>query len=217
MFRKTLTALAIFGSMASAHSAALIDEGFENVFGLQAKGWVLTNASTPAGATPGWFQGIAATPGTNFFNAQAGAPTSYAAADYNNAGENGTIRNYLITPQFSTAESLFVSFWARGIAEPDFFDQFAFGFSNGSSAISAFNLGPVVTAQTSGWTQYLVTLGAQGANSVGRFAIEYTGSQANADYFGIDSLVVQVPEPSTWMMLGAGSLALLGLRRRKQI
>ena len=219
MFSKTLIALATIGISASAHAAALIDEGFEDVFGLQAKGWVLTNASTPGGATPGWFQGTPATMGTDFFDAQAGAAKSYAAANFENAGPGGTIRNYLITPQFSTAESVSVSFWARGIAEPDYVDQFAFGFSNGSAAFEGFNLGPVVTARTDGWTQYLVSLGAQGADTFGRFAIAYTGPQANADFLGIDSLVVgipeTVPEPSTWMLLSAGSLALLSLRRRR--
>ena len=61
--------------------------------------------------------------------------------------------------------------------------------------------------------------GAQGADTFGRFAIAYTGPQANADFLGIDSLVVgipeTVPEPSTWMLLSAGSLALLSLRRRR--
>lgn len=215
MFRKTLIALAMTGATASAQSATVINEGFDDVFGLAARDWVLSNASTSGGSTSGWFQGNAATAGTNFFNAQAGAGKSYAAADFNNAGEGGNLQNYLITPQFSTAGNVSVSFWARGIAEPDFFDQFAFGFSNGGFAISDFVLGPAITAQTDGWTQYAIDLGAQGANTFGRFAIEYTGAQVNADYVGIDSLVVQVPEPSTWMMLGAGLLALLGLRRRK--
>lgn len=217
MFRKTLVAFAMIGLAASAQSAVVINEGFDDVFGLAAKGWVLTNASTPGGSTPGWFQGTAATMGTNYFNAQAGAGESFAAANFNNAGDGGSLSNYLITPLFSTAGNVAVSFYARGIADPGYFDQFAFGFSTGGFAVSDFVLGPVVTAPTGAWTQYLINLGAQGANTFGRFAIEYTGPQANADYFGIDSLVVQVPEPSTWMMLGTGLLALLGLRRQKQI
>lgn len=214
MFRKTLVALALIGASASAQSAVVINEGFNNVVTLAAAGWVQTNASTPVGIT-GWGQGSIDT--ANFFAAQAGAANSFISANFNNAAAGGTIKNYLITPLFSTAESVFISFFARGLADPEFSDQFAFGFSSGSTATSAFTLGPIITATTDGWTQYLVNLGAQGAGTVGRFAIEYTGPANNANYFGVDSLVAQVPEPSTWMMLGAGLLALLGVRRRKQI
>ena len=38
MFRKTLVAFAMIGVAASAQSAVVINEGFDNIFGLAAKG-----------------------------------------------------------------------------------------------------------------------------------------------------------------------------------
>lgn len=218
MFNKALLALALIGVAASAQSAVEINEGFDNVPGLADAGWVQTNNS--AGGTTNWYQGTPspATPSSSgIFSAQSGPANSYIAANYKSAATGSAISNYLITPLFSTAEAVFISFWARGVGEADYFDQFAYGFSTGSNLTSAFALGPIMTATPGDWTQYRVNLGNQGINTVGRFAIEYTGQADNADYFGVDSLVVQVPEPSTWIMLGIGLLTLFGVRRRNRV
>ena len=89
---------------------ATITEGFDTVAGTPPcpAGWTCNNASTPIGATS-WFQGG----GGTTFPAQAGAPTSYIGANFENAIGNVTISNWLISPvvQFGTGSQL--RFWSR--------------------------------------------------------------------------------------------------------
>ena len=50
----------------------------------------------------------------------------------------------------------------------------------------------------------------------GRFAFRYTGDAAVSNYVGIDTVsVLSVPEPSAYLMLGAGLFAFTMLRRRQ--
>ncbi|WP_167759683.1 hypothetical protein [Massilia horti] len=51
MYKKAITALALSGIFASAHADILLQQNFDNVGGLTAAGWVMTNASTPGGLT----------------------------------------------------------------------------------------------------------------------------------------------------------------------
>lgn len=210
MMKKALVALAFSGMALSAQAGALLSEGFDDVGGLAAKGWVLNNASTPAGMTPGWYQGD-----QSQFPALTGAAESYAAANYNNAAVGGNLANWLITPEFSTGvNGAIVSFWLRAGAADGFSDQVAFGFSNGSSALSDFALASPVTVGTDGWMRYETRVGASGS---ARFALQYTGAADFANYVGLDSLVVSaVPEPSTMMILFAGAMGLTMSRRRKR-
>jgi hypothetical protein len=209
MMKKALVALAFSGMALSAQAGALLAEGFDDVGGLAAKGWVLNNASTPAGST-GWYQGD-----QSQFPALTGAADSYAAANYNNAAVGGNVANWLITPEFSTGvNGAIVSFWLRAGAADGYSDQVAFGFSNGSSALSDFALASPVTVGTDGWLRYETRVGASGS---ARFALQYTGAADFANYIGVDSLVVSaVPEPSTMMILFAGVMGLTMSRRRKR-
>src|SRR4051794_617112 len=77
--------------------AGVIVEGFEDTSGLVGRGWTMTNNSDPAGAE-GWFQGNPGDPGS--FDAQAGNPEEYIAANFNSTADVGTISNWLITPRF---------------------------------------------------------------------------------------------------------------------
>jgi hypothetical protein len=208
--KKALVALAISGMAMSAQAGALLNEGFEDVPGLASKGWILNNASTPAGLTPSWYQGD-----QTKFRAQSGSPESYAAANYNNAAAGGILNNWLITPEFSTGvNGATVSFWLRAAAADGFSDQVAFGISNGSSSLSAFSMTPVMTVGTDGWMRYAATIGG---NSSYRLALQYTGAADFANYIGIDSLEVNdVPEPSTMLSLFAGAMGLALARRRKR-
>ena len=80
-------------------TAQPIAEGFENVAGLSAQGWVFINASAQPNPAAIWTQG---NPITDLITAQAGPPTSFAVVDYSSTlvdtQTGGTISNWLITP-----------------------------------------------------------------------------------------------------------------------
>lgn len=204
---KPMALAAAFLVAGASAQASIIDEGFESFASLAGAGWVILNESSPLGSTSltGGDPGI--------FAAQAGSAGSYVSGNYNNAAAGGTISSWLITPEFSTATDIVVSFYARADILAPYFDQIAFGFSSGGSSTIDFTLGAPVTL-TGGWTQYSGTLLAQGAGTVGRFAIAYVGNADDANFIGIDTVAV-VPEPSTWLMFGAGLAGLASLNRRR--
>jgi PEP-CTERM motif len=80
-------------------TAQAITEGFENVAGLPAQGWVFINASTQADPLSLWSQG---NPATDGLTAQAGPANSFIIADYTSTmstnSTGATISNWLITP-----------------------------------------------------------------------------------------------------------------------
>jgi hypothetical protein len=209
--RRAAAAVVLFAAATAAHAdVVLVNEGFNNVATLPGSGWILTNASTPLGTTPGWFQGD-----QTIFTSQAGAPEAYIAANYNNAAAGGTLNNWLISPTFSTELRGNVSFWVRADVVPDLLDQLAWGFSGGGSSFADFTLG---TAKTIGsdWTQINVAFDGHGAGATGRFAIVYTGDADLANYVGVDTFTITaVPEPETWAMFALG-LAGLGVVSRKR-
>lgn len=210
MMKKALVALAFSGVAMSAQADVMLQEGFENVFSLPGKGWVLNNASTPAGLTSGWTQGDPAQ-----FSAQQGSSTSFAAANYNNAAAGGMLNNWLITPEFTTTWGNTITFWLHGAVDSSYSDQIAYGVSSGSSALTDFTMISAVTVPQGEWTQYTFTVDAR--EGKGRFAIQYTGAADLANYVGVDSLVVNdIPEPSTMLILAAGVMGLTMSRRRKR-
>jgi len=204
---KTLSC-ALLLACAGAAQANVI-ESFDDVAGLAAKGFILRNASTPAG-TNAFFQG-----NTRVFDAYDGAPNAYLGANYQSAAAGGVIDDWLISPEFSTTSRGTISFYVRAGADPGYLDSFQFGLSTGGTGAADFVLGALTAAPTGDWTRYSLDFAGTGiADSIGRFAIRYTGPADNANYIGIDSLSVQLPEPSAFALLGLG-LAGLGVSRRR--
>lgn len=204
MMKKTLTALALIGAAAVSQAAT---QDFANVAALPAQGWVFTNASTPAGITS-WYQGD-----VSIFAAQSGAPNSYIAANYNNAAAGGMINNTLLTPLFSTTNFGDISFYARAGDDPAYSDSLTYGLVD---ALGNFIAGQTFTVPTDGWHLYSVHFDGSGAETTARFGIRYSGPADNSNYVGVDSLAINLPEPSTNLMLGIGVLGLIAARRRKQ-
>jgi hypothetical protein len=205
-----LMAAAVLAAAPPAQAGVtVLSTGFDNVGALS--GWLFVNQSSPAG-TP-WFQGNG-----GIFPAQAGGENAYAAANFLSAAQgSGAIDNWLITPQLSLPGAATLSFYTRSAGTPGFSDQLEIRYSTGGSSISDFsNLLMTVggaSAYPANWQQYV--LSADPGGSV-RFAFRYTGSAANADYIGLDTLVVNaVPEPGEWLMLAAG-LLLIGWRTRRR-
>lgn len=208
MIKKALVALAITGMMSAAQAGVVINEGFDNFTNLTGKGWILNNASSPVGPLS-WFQGA-----PHIFEAQAGEPESYIAANYASGVDGGSLANWLITPEFSTETGGVVSFWLRSFEEPGYSDEVSFGFGSGGGAFSSFKLMDPITVGIDGWKQYSFDIAR--AAGTARFAIQYTGAASTANWIGVDSFQVEVPEPSSILILAAGVMGLAAARRRKR-
>ena len=219
MRKQLLSALALSAAMASAQAGTLLSEGFDNVGGLAAQGWVFTNKSTSPGSN--WLQGA-----DGVFAPQSGAPTSYATATYNSSGTaGGAIENWLITKTFSLSQSFQLSFYANAMAD-GFIDQLDVLLStNGSaSATSGFthllvSINPAgdVNGAPFGWTRYTATFDGLGGSASGRLAFVYKGDYATADAIALDTLDVStVPEPASYAPIALGLVgAAVAQRRRK--
>jgi hypothetical protein len=233
MIKKILTALVLGTAFTSAQAGVLLQEGFDNVSALGA-GWVMNNVNAQPGIVdPNWHQASAsAIAAEGLFTAHSGAQTSYIAASFENGtfgngSDVGLLNNWLITPMFSTETAVTISLWIRGDQDAGYFDKTVFNFSGGSSAVGDFHaIGSLDPVPTDAWHQFTVTVGAQGAGTMGRFAIQYTGNVADSNYIGIDDLLIQtaadpgpnpsnVPEPATMLVMATGLMGLAAARRRR--
>jgi len=183
-----------------AFAGVVINEGFENVAGLAGSGWLFVSKSAPAGATPGWFQG-----NSSIFSAQSGGQDSYAAANYNNSTPGGSVASYLLTPLFDASQGADISFYLRSAGE-GYTDRIAYGVVGGGA------LKLVSPVPDNGWTQYTAHIDPTKGGT--RFLFEYLGNADTLNYVGLDSVVVNVPEPASIALLCGGLLGLGAVRRR---
>jgi hypothetical protein len=181
----------------------VLSEGFDDIGTLST--WSVANLSTPPGLD--WFQG---NPGV--FPAYAGAPDSYTAVNFLSAqGGAGFIDNWLLTPELTLQGPSSLSFYTRA-ACAGFLDTLEVRFgANGNFDTLLGTIGG--GAYPTDWQNFSANIDFTGT---GRFAFRYIGDAASANYIGLDSvLVTSVPEPSVNLLLAAGVLLLVGLRRRR--
>ncbi|MFX1679035.1 choice-of-anchor J domain-containing protein [Mitsuaria sp. CC2] len=209
MFKKTCLALALVGAAAAAHAGpTLINEGFDDVNTLP--GWTIANLGTPVNPDIlTWYQG-----NVGAFDAHSGLPTAYIASQWGAVGAGGTLSSWLLSPVFSTAENLEVSFWARNEGAAGYIDQLAYGLVDAAGTFASFVPQASVTL-VGEWTRYSFQLSGQGAGSSSRFAIQYFGAGDLATVIGVDDVAINVPEPSTWALAGVSLLGLVAARRRR--
>lgn len=223
MFKNSIAGLALAAGLGAAQATVLLDEGFEDVFGLEAAGWVQTNLSNPPGL--GWGQGFVGP-----FAAQAGSAGSYAVANFESAvfGSGGVIDNWLITPVLNFDAENTVSFWTRTIFNPSIFPdrlELRLSLAGSDPATSNFqtllvSVNPDLTGDgyPNVWTQYSASFSAVPGTS-GRLAFRYTvPSSFTADFIGLDTVqVTAVPEPAAaaLLLLGLAGLAWRAVPRRR--
>ena len=189
-------------------SPADFSEGFDDITILPQ--WYMQNNSNPLGVTD-WFQG-----NDTVFPAQAGAPTAYIGANYNNTAGVGTISNWLLTPEQTLSNGSSISFWTRTATGSIYPDRLQVRLSllgpstyvgTGAEDVGDFttlllDINPTlaVGGYPEEWTQYTVTLSGIPGGSSGRLAFRYYVTDGgpsgnNSNYIGIDTVeYTYVPE-----------------------
>jgi hypothetical protein len=186
----------------------------------------MVNNSSPVGTT-GWFQG-----NTGIFSSQAGAPDSYIGANFNNAALGGNISNWLITPVLSLQYDLQFVFFTRTEVNPVAADRLELRASTNGASVNvgatasslgdftalALTVNPALTlgGYPTAWTQVTANIVGFGVPASGRFAFRYDvpDTSTNADYIGIDSVLVTqtAPEPGTMGLFAFGLGAIVWRR-----
>ena len=177
-------------------------EEFDLVQDAIKKGWVMTNNSSPIGATT-WFQGVTAVFSAPFSTLDG---TSYIAANFNSTAQlGGTISNWLISPPVEVKGGDVIEFWTRNPSNVradrlqvrlnalnDSFDvgSGATAFGNFSITLLDINADYGVN-YPSKWTKYTVTIPGIAAPGKRRFAFRYFVENAGlaglrSNFIGID-------------------------------
>ena len=194
------------GTSCGGQVVVALNEQFNDVNSLT--GWTFLNDSNPPGIS--WFQGNA-----GIFASHRGAPDAYIAANFLSAQNgSGTIDNWLITPELTLRGATKLSFFGRSAEATGFNDMLEVRFGSGGNFGTLLATLGGSTPWADSWQHFSTSLDVTGS---GQFAFRYVGDAAASNYVGLDSLLVTtVPEPSAWLLLAAGTLALLAVRRQRQ-
>ncbi|AKU92701.1 choice-of-anchor J domain-containing protein [Vulgatibacter incomptus] len=194
----------------------LIDEGFDDISQLPARGWSFENLSAPPGIVS-WFQGNNVSNGGPF-DAFDGNANGYIGVNFNSTAGSGTISNWLVSEPVNFGGQAALSFYTRAADGPTRYadrievracPQLPCALPEDSGSVGDYSIllgavNPTLVSNgyPSAWTRFEYT-NAAGIpwSGSGRFAIRYfvtnggpTG--ANSDYIGIDRLVMSAGAPA---------------------
>ncbi len=207
-----LCAVLVLAALPALAQNPSFTEEFEDITTLPGDGWINTNMSSPLGSTS-WFSSkgplessrtVTEFQGnTSVFPAYSSA--GYIADNYNACGD-GTISDWLFTPEVTFIDGDTFSFWTRGTGGtwPDRL-ELRLSIAGGSTDVGAdeFSVGDFTevlievnpTLAVGGypdvWTQYVATITGHPAVESGRFAFRYFvtdggPSGSASDYIGVD-------------------------------
>jgi hypothetical protein len=199
-------------ALGQGEGGVLLSEGFDSVLALPGLGWHIQNNSSPLG-TFSWGQG-SFNPVTNYpFPAQAGAPTSFAAAAGSSTTIMGTASDWLLTPELPLDNGYVFSFWTRTILDFLWSDRLEVRLSTAGASTNVGTLASDVgdfsrllltinpTMAQGGypmvdWAQYSLRLTGIPPGATGRLAFRYyvtesgpSGASTNhGAYIGLDTV-----------------------------
>lgn len=213
-------ATAVLAAGSASASTVVWSEGFDN--GVPA-GWSVFNFSDFASG-PGWFQGTSSP--APLFPAQSGPANGYVAsgafvgAQTPSGDPAGIVDAYLVSPTLSLDRDLRLRFWTRTVEQSAWPDYLYVGLLIGNQITTLAEVNPTLSVggYPEAWTEFMATIDNQGAGATGNLVFNYFLPDASqvGNYIGLDSVSLQVPEPSAWLALG-GCLFAAGLatsRRR---
>lgn len=203
-----------------------LSEDFTSVANLPTNGWAMLNRSEPLGSA-GWIQGNATS-----FSAHTGAPNAYIGANYNNTAGNGTISNWLLTPELALRNGAVLTFYTRVPEDTTYADRLEVRLSvsgaltdvgTTASDVGVFthtlvtiNPSLVITGYPLSWAAYTIAITNVATPTTGRIAFRYYVTEGgssgnNSNYIGIDTVRYTPPADCTspldmpWLTLSPAS------------
>jgi hypothetical protein len=182
-------------------------EGFDDISLLPDADWAMINNSDPIGDL-GWFQGDVAT-----FIAHTGNSDAYIGANWQSVND-GTISNWLLTPEIELIDGMELSFYTRTTASSGWPDRLEVRMSLAGASLDVgtaaedvgdftellleINSNLTVGGYPETWEQFTVVLSGIGATTKGRLALRYFvtdggANGTNSNYIGIDTATLTSP------------------------